>query len=257
MSPPTLSRILLFPLLVILHLLFVTLSLILRIYQYLTQTPDALILNTNPPKHVALVLKSTSRCSRRQRKLETLALEESIRRVITWAGQSGVEELSVYNGDGEYWIYPFIPRLMSIGLMKACRDNLIREITRLPISPPSSGASSPPRQRGLSDATNVDTDIESITDGKTKPGEEVISLSTFSHDSELSSLCLNITLMRLCSGSGSSKPLLIHLLPSNSSSSLIPNLTRSYTALSPTQITQQRIATDVKGKISTGRGVQC
>jgi hypothetical protein len=98
---------LLLPVLLILHVVFSLASLTVRIIEA-TQTRVRHNGNMNtaaraqalrgPPSHIALVLVP----SRGRQKQQEAALVESVRRAVEWAGESGVQELSVWDGQGEF-----------------------------------------------------------------------------------------------------------------------------------------------------------
>lgn len=117
MPRPTLRLLLLpisYPLFVLLHLIFCVFSLLLRIYQALT-TPLSSTIDIEhvpPPKHIGLVLVPTMRSAgsargrangmsgKERRKREREGLVESVRRVVEWAGERDVAEVSVWDGQG-------------------------------------------------------------------------------------------------------------------------------------------------------------
>ena len=121
-----------FPLLALLHLVFILFSLLVRVFEAL-QKPTAVSPTKAAPRHVGLVLLSDSsphrvrspiqrrlyrstvvryiwaglvatgwltRRSRRRPDAEKAVLE-SIHRAILWAGSSGVSELSIFDDNGE------------------------------------------------------------------------------------------------------------------------------------------------------------
>ncbi|WVQ76447.1 hypothetical protein IAR50_006114 [Cryptococcus sp. DSM 104548] len=142
---PILS-ILLYPLFLLLHLTFTLTSLSLRIYQSLTTpVPHTIdIEHVTPPRHVGLVLVPSApglslglagksggmgRAERRRREREGLV--ESVKRVVQWAGERGVAEISVWDGQG---------------LTQSALPTLLRTLatsSSLPLSPPTSPPSRP------------------------------------------------------------------------------------------------------------------
>jgi hypothetical protein len=79
------------PFFILLHLIFTLSSVFKRVSEVITWRVEVSP-STRPPKHVALVFSSSSR----QRQLQEAAvLVESVRRVVAWAGELGVEEVSV------------------------------------------------------------------------------------------------------------------------------------------------------------------
>ena len=85
------------PLLVLLHVAFVLSSLALRLSELFFKAPAAPSRNTDPPRHVAFVFKSSSRLSGAE---NGRRLVESSQRAVRWAAQSGVRDLSIYTGQG-------------------------------------------------------------------------------------------------------------------------------------------------------------
>jgi len=99
------------PLFILLHVLFTVSSLALRLYESLSQPSPRARPPRNqarrPPRHVALVLSHPPPLPPRGWSLdikrfteERKALIESVRRAVQWAGEEGVVEMSVYDGQG-------------------------------------------------------------------------------------------------------------------------------------------------------------
>lgn len=103
-----------YPLFILLHLTFSVFSLLLRIYQALT-TPLSSTIDIEhvlPPKHIGLVLVPNLRSGggvrgraggvsgKERRKREREGLVVSVRKVVEWAGERGVAEVSVWDGQG-------------------------------------------------------------------------------------------------------------------------------------------------------------
>jgi phosphopantothenoylcysteine decarboxylase len=121
--PRTLLSYLLFPLLLVLHALFTVSSIILRVVQ---SRPEPLPELTKPaPAHLGLILVPGSgpRALVRERYIE------SVRRAVVWAGEWGVETISVWDGQG-----------LGVQHHAAVTSSLLD----LPLSPPSSNPPSPP-----------------------------------------------------------------------------------------------------------------
>jgi hypothetical protein len=109
----TTQKLLSYPFFILLHILFTLSSLLLRFTQSFhnphppTPAPSRSRgiseVERLPPKHVALSLVSSSAASgsSKQRGRERIALAESLIRVMRWAGNEGVQEVSVYTDLGE------------------------------------------------------------------------------------------------------------------------------------------------------------
>ncbi|ORY31959.1 hypothetical protein BCR39DRAFT_524797, partial [Naematelia encephala] len=130
------------PLLFLLHILFTLLSLLLRTYQLLTsprplKTPASF---QRPIRHIAVVLRPSTSSYDVKVRQETLALKESVKRVVRWASEMGVSEVSVFDGKG---------------LLQNCQEELVRDLLRLPPSPPGSRPATPARLPNAVQASSV------------------------------------------------------------------------------------------------------
>ena len=91
------------PLLALLHLLFTTSSLLLRLYELLQTPPPRPSSRAKvkpPPKHVALALQPRTGTEEAVSASASVSLE-SVRSAVRWAGAKGVGELSVWDGCGQ------------------------------------------------------------------------------------------------------------------------------------------------------------
>ncbi|KAK4689094.1 hypothetical protein P7C73_g1020, partial [Tremellales sp. Uapishka_1] len=91
-----------YPVLVLLHLLFTLSSLLLRIYEVRSTLPSSLR-RGSPPNHVGFVFVGR----RRER------FRQSVRRIVKYAGEEGIRELSVWS-DG--------------GLVETCQREIVTEL---------------------------------------------------------------------------------------------------------------------------------
>ena len=75
----------------------------MRLYESIVSYPPDSPLSTCP-KHIALVLapreEDGRHVSSKEKAVERRAVVESIRRVVQWAGEEGVEEISVWDETG-------------------------------------------------------------------------------------------------------------------------------------------------------------
>ena len=101
------------PLLIALHIIFTLSSILLRLFQALAPSPAHTFATSqiDPPGHLALVLApshlSSSRPSTRTSISDGIseerdALVESVRRAVKWAGEEGIRELSIWDGQGMF-----------------------------------------------------------------------------------------------------------------------------------------------------------
>ncbi|TXT10820.1 hypothetical protein VHUM_02325 [Vanrija humicola] len=126
-SPLHVLRFLLYPFLVLLHIVFTLSSIVLRIFQANPTPPDEL--TKDPPQHAALILVPGATKSAESRRLVAERYIESVRRAVQWAGEWGVGTISVWDGEG-----------LGIKYHSVITTSLLN----LPPSPPSSTPPSPP-----------------------------------------------------------------------------------------------------------------
>jgi hypothetical protein len=123
----------------------------------------------------------------------------------------------------------------------------MRDLMRLPLSPPSSSPSSPPPRRRYSAGTNVDSGSTTPSNPNLKSsGDSVLTFTVFSFGGQSSAREPPGALMIVVDYEHS-KPLVVHFLPTSAASSIIPDITKSYASLPQDQITQQRLDSDIKG----------
>lgn len=137
--PATVLQYLLFPALLLLHWLFTVSSIVLRVVQ---SRPAALPELTKPaPSHLALILVP----GKGSRKVIAERYVESVRRAVLWAGEWGVNSISVWDGQG-----------LGIQQHAAVTSSLLD----LPPSPPSSLPASPPASSSEFSADGLDNDTD-------------------------------------------------------------------------------------------------
>ena len=109
-----------FPLLFLLHLLFTLSSLFVRFLELFPEKQhrqlNTSVLRGKPPKHVALVLslpavRAPAGSDVIIRSGEAKALVSSVRRAADWAGEEGIQEISIYEGRGGFLPVLFWSRL--------------------------------------------------------------------------------------------------------------------------------------------------
>ncbi|WVO23666.1 uncharacterized protein IAS62_005021 [Cryptococcus decagattii] len=246
MPRPTLRLLLLpisYPLFVLLHLIFCVFSLLLRIYQALT-TPLSSTIDIEhvpPPKHIGLVLVSTMRSAggvrgrasgmsgKERRKREREGLVESVRRVVEWAGERDVAEVSVWDGQGlTQSVLPILLRTLS-------------STATLPPSPPLSPPTEPTQ----------DTSSPSIgsfeSSERPERREPIISPAHTRRPSSELMVGAGVTSVTIWPG-GKGREMTIHLLPPSSSAPAMASLTRSYAAkqVPLKDITVKRVDEDMR-----------
>ncbi|OWZ29521.1 hypothetical protein C356_06123 [Cryptococcus neoformans c45] len=232
-----------YPLFILLHLTFSVFSLLLRIYQALT-TPLSSTIDIEhvlPPKHIGLVLVPNLRSGggvrgraggvsgKERRKREREGLVVSVRKVVEWAGERGVAEVSVWDGQG---------------LTQSALPTLIRTLSSTSTLPPS-----PP----LSPPTEPSQDTSSLPAESAKSNERlerrepVISPAHTRRPSSQLIVGAGVTSITVWPG-GNGREMTIHLLPPSSSAPAIASLARSYVAeqVPLEDITVKRVDEDMK-----------
>ncbi|ODN75832.1 hypothetical protein L202_05828 [Cryptococcus amylolentus CBS 6039] len=239
--------ILLYPLFLLLHLTFTLTSLSLRIFQSLTTpVPHTIdIEHVSPPRHVALVLVpsapgqnvglggkggASGRAERRRKEREGLV--ESGKRVVQWAGERGVAELSIWDGQG---------------LTQAALPTLLRTLTTassLPPSPPTSPSSKPtqdasPFSRPSSPSPSPPKRTETLGGGVTSI---TVWPSFFGKgDSKKAQ----------AGAGGSRKELVVHFVPPSSGAVGVVNLTKQYVKgkVEVEEVTVNKVDEDMKKQL--------
>ncbi|ORX34592.1 hypothetical protein BD324DRAFT_636548 [Kockovaella imperatae] len=184
----------------------------------------------DPPAHVAVVFLCGSEVDERSELSETPrrrgrqrhagmrlrrkahqydgALMESVARVISWASLAGISELSIYDNHG---------------VLDDCRDAIVSQYQRLPVSPPDSRSPSPRRsakstlapQNGLGQTSYADVVKK---DTVHEPFDPVTSFTVFAPNT---------------------KPLHVHLLTSDSRE-ILAHIAREERAASPRETISQQ-----------------
>lgn len=164
-----------------------------------------------------------------RRKREREGLVESVRRVVEWAGERGVQEVSVWDGQG---------------LTQSALPIFLRTLSSTSTLPPS-----PP----LSPPTEPTQDTSSLSTESTKSNERrerrepVISPTHTRRPSSEFIVGAGVTSITVWPG-GKGREMAIHLLPPSSSAPAIASLTRSYAAeqVPLEDITVKRVDEDMR-----------
>ncbi|WVQ81004.1 hypothetical protein IAT38_003111 [Cryptococcus sp. DSM 104549] len=229
-----LLRTLALPLFALLHVLFTLLSLLLRTYQALT-TPLAEAdtpLNA-PPKHIGLVLVPTVQAKGKggRWRTERERLVESLKEVVGWAAERGVQEVSVWDGQG---------------LTQSALPSLLRTLSSptLPPSPPTSPPL-PPTQ----DTDPFSDTYAPASESHSSPSHSITPISPISDsprriETKLGSSVTSLTVRPNTSG----QEVTVHFLPPSSASPTIASLARGYASgqVAVQDIDVKRVDEDVK-----------
>ncbi|CAD6571026.1 MAG: hypothetical protein TREMPRED_000106 [Tremellales sp. Tagirdzhanova-0007] len=210
--------------------MFTLSSILLRLFQSLApnQAHTFSSSQVDPPRHLALVLAPSQPLSSRyptKSKIlnatanERDALVESIRRAVQWAGEEGIRELSIWDGQG---------------LLQSFQSVLVRSLSRLPPSPPSSATCSPPR-----------IPLRAVRPSYLETENDSLSKSEMESDTDQ---VTTLTVFPVSSGKGQPQPLIVHLLPISSSGPLLADLTRGFAhSNTPSEcITQKKLDLEIK-----------
>ncbi|WWC97254.1 hypothetical protein V866_004133 [Kwoniella sp. B9012] len=237
-----LLRIISYPFFILLHLLFVLSSLLLRTYETFTsQSTSADQLQDErqipPPKHLALVLVP----SKTRRKDEKTALVKSILRAIEWSGDWGVEELSIWDGQG-------LTQSVLPNLMKTLSSNITQhKHNQLPPSPPSTPPNEP-TQDMTSDEYEEEMPVSPSPQRKQgkslvrKTGAGLVSVPGLGDE---------VRSVTIYPGPSSNRSLKIHFLPPSASDEVIINLTKRYVERKKdvSEITVRNVDRDIKEQL--------
>ncbi|ODO01875.1 hypothetical protein L198_02603 [Cryptococcus wingfieldii CBS 7118] len=237
--------ILLYPLFLLLHLTFTLSSLSLRIFQSLTTpVPHTIdIEHVSPPRHVALVLVPSAlglnvglgggkggrsgRAERRRKEREGLV--ESVKRVVQWAGERGVAELSIWDGQG---------------LTQAALPTLLRTLstTSIPPSPPTSPSPSSRPTQDASPFSRPSSPSPSPPKRTETLGGGVTSITVWPSFGKGDS--------KKAAG-GSRKELVVHFVPPSSGAVGVVNLTKQYVKgkVEVEEVTVKKVDEDIKKQL--------
>ena len=252
------------PLLLFLHLIFTLSSLFLRFFQLFpppSHDPTLTSRRVLPPRHIALVLSYPSSPKSLTHAFEARrALVESVSRAVRWAGEEGVEEMSIWDGRGTS--HPCVLRVSP-------SDGAGRIVTHLPrlaradSTPVTSIAAFVRRFITPSSSLYIRAlclsliHVQSLMEkgrceGRHEGRDDFHRLSADQYASSHPSTSI---VTRPTDGEAEAKPVIVHLLPRSSSGPLLSHLARSYASShTPTSsITRERLGADIQGKPPVSR----